>query len=170
MSSYPEEKVIGLWSMIANATDNQCTGYHMALSSYHLHMPFLAFWHCMSSPVSSMKRDCQVAENKNYTDPHSHKTFLPTSLHWYCQISPQDFLWFIDDLMSSDQIDLVIKQAAEMQGCTNTHSGHREPISQSPWPSTSIKFYMLRRGHEPRALNTTVPFPPSWQADTTLQK
>lgn len=131
MSSSPEENMRGLWRISTDSTDNQHTDYHMALSSCHLHItPLLSATVGVPLP-EAWKQSTKWQKIKAEVVPHSHKTFLPTSLHWYCQISPQAFLWFTDDLISSEQIDLVIKRVPEMQSSIKGHLYTQHSIKAS---------------------------------------
>lgn len=62
----------------------------------------------------------------------SHETFLPTSHHWCCQISPQASPWFTDGLISSEQLDREIEWAFEMQGTVTKGTKHSQQPSKTP--------------------------------------
>lgn len=131
MSSSPEENMRGLWGISTDSTDNQLTDYHMVLSSYHLHIPPLLSATVQVLLPEAWNQSSTWQKIKAEVIPYSHKTFLPTSLHWYCQISPQAFLWFTDDLISSVQMDLVIKGVSEMQSSIKGHHYSQHSIKAS---------------------------------------
>lgn len=152
MSSSPEENMRGLWVISSDSTYNQQTDYHMSLPSYHLHKPPLLSATDQVPLPEAWNQSTKWQKIKAEVVPYSHKTFLPTSLHWYCQISPQAFLWFTDHLISSEQIDLVIKRVSEMQSSIKGHHYTQHSIK------ASITFNLCKASHtEERAWTQTWP-------------
>lgn len=113
----------------------------------------IAFWHCTCSPVRGMQRECQMAENKS----------------WSCPTLPQNLSAHLSLLMlpnlspSLPVIHRWFNQFWTVRSCDwmstwnarHCYKGYQAfPVAQQDSKglvlSTSIKFYALRRGHEPK--------------------